>query len=188
MPSAEPILPIADPDEISDSDKTQEYEDDREDDMHCEMQDVVKDVDNLVEYLAETYRHRMLKLPTPRRRTTPWTARTQRKMALERRHYWQYEKYLEEPVNQEDSECVEIEFEPELTKLFTDEDISEEQVYVVRLRSSDSTAKPDTYLDKAFDVLSPEDIKQNWKLVEAAVRKEVRSWHDLNFVCLCLFV
>ena len=180
MPSQEPLLPIADPDEISDSDKTQEYEDDEISDLYFSMPDVVKDVDNLVEYLAEAYRHRIRKLPTPQKSKAPWTARTQQRLAMERRHYLQYERYLEEPVNQDDEESVELEFEPEMTKLISNEPIAEDQVYVVKLKGSASNDQPETSLDKAFDVLSPEEIKTHWKLVENAVRKEVRSWYDLK--------
>ena len=181
-------LPIADPGDLEggDSDATQEYEDE----FYSSKPEPLYDVDYLVSELcrqhgtwASCYK------PCLQAHHSRWSARTQREVCAERREYLRHEGYLvreHELQLREDrgnENLVEIEFDSVSAKLVTAEKIQPDEVYVVRTSPGRGTGPPkelESVIEKAFDTLNAQEVKDNWKLVEAAIRKEVRSWHDLK--------
>ena len=75
---------------------------------------------------------------------------------------------------------TEIEFTPFMARFFEDlPPINFDEVVVVYM-SAGPKGKVKLMVEKNYDSLTTEDIKKNWPLVEAAIRKEIRSFFDME--------
>ena len=72
-------------------------------------------------------------------------------------------------------EVVEIEVGPLMASLFYGvRELAADEILV--FKSSTKTAKPVAQIEKNYDALTTEEVKKHYKLVEAAVRKELKSF------------
>ena len=74
--------------------------------------------------------------------------------------------------------CAELQFSKSAAKL-VGKDINDGEVLVVYVAKQGTTA-PEPVIEKTFDVLDASEIQKHWPLVQTAIRKEVKSWHELG--------
>ena len=78
------------------------------------------------------------------------------------------------------ADCFEIEFTPSIAKFFNDLPPIKPDEIVVAYLSAGPKGKIKLMIEKNYDSLSTSDIRDNWELVEAAIRKEVKSFFDME--------
>ena len=76
--------------------------------------------------------------------------------------------------------CAELQFTPSAAKLMGKE-LRREELLVVYVAKQGMTA-PEPVIEKTFDVLDANEIKKQWPFVQAAIREQVKSWHDLGTI------
>ena len=84
------------------------------------------------------------------------------------------------------AECFEFEFSPLMSRFVVGAPtVASDEVLVVFL-SNGPKAKAKMMVEKNYDNLSPQDIKDNWSLVETAMRAEIRSFYDMDSFIVAL--
>ena len=81
---------------------------------------------------------------------------------------------------QESSDDIEIEVSPEMSRFFEDAPpVAADEVLVFVIKKG-GKGKVKRMVQKNLDNLTAQDVRDNWSLVEAAIRKEIKSFVDLE--------